>query len=92
VVAGLKPNTNYTFCGYVKGQPANIGVKEFGGTEVTATTTNTAYTFTYVKFTTGATNTTAKLCFYRWANNAGEAYGDDFTIYETPIVPNGDFE
>lgn len=92
VVSGLKPNTNYTFCGYIKGQPANIGAKEFGGAEVGASTPNTDYTFKYVKFTTGATNTTAKLDFYRWANGPGVAYGDDFTIYETPIVPNGNFE
>gem|GEM_PF-799813 len=91
VIAGLKPNTSYTFRGYVKvagfGQQANIGVKEYGGAEIKASTISTGYMPLSVTFTTGATNTSAKLCFYRFADGAGAAYGDDFELFYTRLHP-----
>ena len=99
-VTGLQPNTQYTFRGSVKsvnsGQPVNIGVKEYDGTanQVKVSTSSTVYTPLTATFTTGATNTTAKILFYRFDDGPGQAYGDDFELYYSPstVVPNGDFE
>jgi len=86
MVPGLKPNTRYIFSGYVKaaasGQGGHIGVKEYGGVEIAANTQNTGYEKLSVPFTTGATNTSAKVCFYGGPNGFGEAYGDDFKYWK----------
>jgi beta-glucanase (GH16 family) len=82
VVTGLSPNTTYKFAGYAKvavaGQHATIGVKAYGGTTVAFTVNSTSYTPGSVTFTTGATNTSATVYFYKQAS--GTVYGDDFYL------------
>ncbi|MFZ4546161.1 MAG: carbohydrate binding domain-containing protein [Bacteroidales bacterium] len=90
----VSPNTTYTLAGWGKvtaaGQSALLGVKEYGGTETTASFTGTSYTQESVTFTTGSTNTTAKIYFYV-PNAAHQAYGDAFQLYKN-IISNADFE
>lgn len=83
-VTGLKPNTKYTFRGYVLSNPGsvNIGVREFGDAQQSATSTKTTYTQLSVAFTTGANYNSAKVCFYKSGNGAGKSYGDDFELIE----------
>jgi beta-glucanase (GH16 family) len=81
-VTGLLPNTTYTFGGYGKvattGASAFIGVKNFGGSSIGASITNTTYQHASVTFTTGASNTSATVYYYK--PNSGTVYGDDFYL------------
>lgn len=81
-LTGLQPNTTYRFSGYGKvaaaGQQVLLGVKGYGGAAVDAAFNTTAYSNNSVTFTTGATQTTATLYFYK--AGTGTVYGDDFTL------------
>lgn len=81
-VTGLLPNTTYTFGGYGKvaaaGTTAIIGVKNYGGSSIGSQVSSTSYQQGSVTFTTGATNTSATVYYYK--PNAGTVYGDDFYL------------
>jgi hypothetical protein len=75
-IATVQPNTTYTLSGYVKsgtGTITYLGVKNYGGNEISQGTTATTWTPASVQFTTGASNTTAEI--YIWSQ--GQGYGDD---------------
>ncbi|WP_017257161.1 family 16 glycosylhydrolase [Pedobacter arcticus] len=82
VITGLSPNTTYTFSGYAKvaasGQSVIMGVKAYGGSAIDQIMSSTSYTQGSVTFTTGSTNTSATVYFYK--PNTGTAYGDDFSL------------
>lgn len=82
LVTGLSPNTTYKFGGYAKvstlGESVSIGVKNYGGTAVAVPITTTTYSFGSVTFTTGASNTSATLYFYKPL--PATVYGDDFYL------------
>lgn len=87
-VTGLSANTTYTLTGWAKtnSQEAWIGVKHYGGTETNVKITSPTYVQGSVRFTTGPTNTTARIYFFK--HTAGNtAYGDDFTVTPTPAEP-----
>lgn len=81
-VTGLLPNTTYTFGGYGKvtaaGTTAIIGVKNYGGTSMGSQINSTSYQHASVTFTTGASNTSATVYYYK--PNSGTVYGDDFYL------------
>jgi len=83
VVTNLQPNTTYVFEAWAKmgaaGQIVIIGVKNYGGSAVNVTVSETVYAKYQLSFTTGASDTQATLYFYKPDN--GEAYGDDFELY-----------
>ena len=83
VVSGLTPNTSYTLTGWVKTSATSVtsevGVKEFGGTETYSLSTSTSYTQLTVNFTTGASNTSAKIFCYK-VTASGYLYCDDFSL------------
>ena len=83
VVSGLISNTTYTLTGWgkvaVAGEQVWIGVKLYGGTEKYQIITSTSYTQAALTFTTGASNTSAKIYLYK-ASGSGNAYGDDFAL------------
>lgn len=83
VVTGLYPNTTYVFGGFAKvggsGQSVAIGVKNYGGSQISRTITSTSYQNGQMEFTTGPTNTSATIYFYK--PNSGTAYGDDFYMH-----------
>lgn len=93
-VIQVEPNRTYKLTGYAKtdasGEPVQIGVKNFGGTEQYAVISSTSYTAGTVTFTTGNTNTTATIYLYKPSGSVS-AYGDDFTIEASPLR-NGGFE
>ena len=83
VITGLSPNTTYTLSGWGKvanGGLVKIGVKEYGGAEIKVSITNTIYEEARIIFTTGSSNTSARIFFYQPA--AGPSWGDDFNVVE----------
>ena len=86
-VTGLKANTTYTLSGWAFKHPLAtntglyVGVKNYGGVELSTEVTETTYTKKSVTFTTGANNTTARIYFYR-NGGASNVYGDYFRIVE----------
>ncbi|WP_310560211.1 family 16 glycosylhydrolase [Flavobacterium sp.] len=61
-ITGLSPNTTYVLSGWLKSNknaPVQLGVKWYGGNELTLQTSSTTYTLLSIKFTTGSASTTA---------------------------------
>lgn len=66
-VTGLSPNTTYTYSGWVRadsGSSTSFGVKNYGGAQVTSRTSATGWTRLSDTFTTGATDTSARVFCY----------------------------
>lgn len=87
-VYGLKPNTAYTFSGWVRtsGQPIRFGVKNHGAAESFTSFTGTGNTWQRASrtFTTGSTSTTATLfAFIPDGSNVSPADVDDFLLVES---------
>ena len=83
IVHGLQPNTVYQLSGWAKanGNIVYLGVKNFGGTEVSAPiSTRASYGQTNVLFTTGSTNTTALIYAWNPACNGTPVYVDDLFL------------
>ncbi len=84
-ISGLKPNTTYTFTAWVKSSsvsnPVYIGAKNFGGTNVSVSTTSSTYTKLSVTFTTGTSSTSALIYLYQ-VSSKYYGYGDDFSLTE----------
>ncbi|SDP13893.1 Carbohydrate binding domain-containing protein [Paenibacillus sp. yr247] len=101
-ITGLQPNTNYVAGGWLRtpaGETAALGVKNFGGTEKSTSSSSSTWTFVKVSFKTGTTNTSATIYFKKTFPGAGEAYFDDAglvpdsavyqSIYEFDSFENG---
>jgi autotransporter-associated beta strand protein len=93
-IYGLLPNTTYQLSTWIRNngntQTCSLGVKDFGGTQVLATTSGTAnpnYLPYSVTFTTGATNTTALIFVWLPTYNAVPIYVDDFLLIEPLVAP-----
>ncbi len=90
VVTGLSPNTSYTLKAWLKtasaGDTVLLGVKEYGGTQITQASSNTAYTELSITLTTGASNTSAKIFCYK-SVGTGNAFCDDFTFVSGSTPP-----
>ncbi|MEC0266091.1 Ig-like domain-containing protein [Paenibacillus anseongense] len=95
VVSGLTPNTNYVVRGWIKvmdaGNTQSIGVKNYGGSQISKSIGTLEYSEGKIIFKTGAANTSANI--YSWKNtnasNDGKvAYIDDFSLalYESPTA------
>jgi hypothetical protein len=92
-ITGLTPNTAYVLEGWIKvegfGQSVRLGIDNAGGAGGGfAMSSALEYTKVSVRFTTGPTNTTAKVFFYK-PNIGSLAYGDDFSIREDPAFSSG---
>ena len=72
----------FRHCGFVKVAGPNtkvlLGVKDFGGEAVNTAVSRTEFTDVSVSFTTGATQTSAVVYFYKL--DGGEVFGDDFYL------------
>jgi hypothetical protein len=82
IVNNLTPGT-YVLTGWAKVQNAGdtvfLGIKNYGGAEVSVPITSTSYTQAAVSFTVPAGNTSGMV--YLWMNAAsGQAYGDDIDL------------
>lgn len=87
IITGLSPNTTYIYSAWVKcaaGAGMWVGVKDYGGNELYVVANGTIYEKKAIVFTTGATNTSAKVYFYRhpdpYYGNTDAAWGDDFEL------------
>jgi hypothetical protein len=99
-VNGLKPNTTYTFKGWAKvtaGDQVFIGVKNYGGDDISKIVSTANYSQATVNFTTGPNHTSAVIYILKSAG-AGTAWGDDFSLtggstyaitWNATTVPNG---
>ena len=97
-VSDLLPNTTYTWRGWLEAGSASDGVyvyaKDFGGsTQESSVYSGTSYSLVSVTFTTGASNTSAEVGFYKDVGT-GTSYGDDFELVpgSTNLISNGGFE
>ncbi len=84
IIYDLEPNTRYRFEGYVRthgGARAYLSAKDCGGPSGTTQISSGSYTLGGVDFVTGPTNTSVKICFYKYGD-VGFAYGDDFRVFK----------
>ncbi len=93
-VTGLLPNTNYRLSAWVYvegGESVRLGVKNYGGSEVTLDATNSQFTRRTLGFTTGSANTTATISFTKTTSNGSQIYVDDAGVVPTVLeaVPSG---
>ena len=84
IINNLLPNTTYTYSVWGKivnpGETLAIGVKNYGGAQLTAFFSTTGYLLQTVTFTTGSTNTSATVFFYAGPSAPSGGYADDFEL------------
>ncbi|WP_054023558.1 DUF1565 domain-containing protein [Bacillus sp. FJAT-28004] len=81
-ITGLQPNTNYVAGGWLRtpaGETAVLGVKNYGGSDVSTPSNSSTWTFVKVYFQTGAANTSATI-YFKKTSGTGEAYADDAAL------------
>jgi hypothetical protein len=83
----LFPNTRYTATAYLKaasvGDTASFTVKQYGGADLIASTTNTTYTAKSIAFTTGPGNYSARIAVYKGSvSGSGLGYGDSVRLVQ----------
>lgn len=94
IVSGLAPTNSYTFGGYGQvtssGQQVRLGAKNFDGTslQVGQSIGTTSYTAGHASFTTGATNTSAKVYVYDQTGTS-YGYGDDLYLVRDALSNPG---
>ena len=83
-ITGLQPNTTYRIQAWVKStdkSEVRVGAKSYGGSDVYARVYKDTYGEAYVLFTTGSSNTSAIVYFYK-PSSGGTGYGDDIRVLE----------
>lgn len=84
-VIAVQPNTTYTLSGFAlasaSGNQVEIGVKNYGGSQLVAAITATAWTQGTVTFTTGASTTQATVFCYHDIGT-GTASCDDLSVVQ----------
>ena len=87
-VAGLHPNTRYTLSGWLRAsdgkETAGIGVRNYGGKELVATSRSKEWTRKTVEFTTGKTNTTATVFLGKMSDGPGFVFCDNTGLPRIP--------
>ncbi|MFI6322845.1 right-handed parallel beta-helix repeat-containing protein [Nonomuraea sp. NPDC050556] len=78
-VVALKPATTYTLSGWAKGGEVLLGVKGYGGAQLTAPISGSAYSQASLTFTTGPSTTGATIFCYRHTGT-GTAFCDDLSV------------
>ncbi len=90
-VAGLRPNTKYTLSGWLRvsdgKETAGIGVRNYGGKELVATSRSKEWTRKTVEFTTGKANTTATVFLVKMSDGPGFVFCDNTGL---PKIPPAD--
>lgn len=89
----LKPNTTYVYGGYgktnVTGEAAMFGVKNYGGNQQVKVVSSTSWVKDSLVFTTGASNESATIFWYKDAG-VGSACADNFFLYEASPCQSND--
>lgn len=89
-IKGLTPNTTYVLTGWLKssnGSPVQLGVKWYGGNELTVQTTSKTYSQLSIQFTTGPASTTAFIYIYNPSGGSNLMHIDDLSLLYTPETP-----
>ncbi|MEV6007047.1 ricin-type beta-trefoil lectin domain protein [Streptomyces sp. NPDC051976] len=93
-VIALAPSTTYQLTGWAKagtaGEEVQIGVKDYGGSEVLTSVTGTSYTGADLIFRTGPSDTQATVYCYK-AGGSGLGYCDDISV-KAATMPTGVFK
>ncbi|WNQ11373.1 discoidin domain-containing protein [Paenibacillus aurantius] len=93
LITGLKPNTSYKFVAWVyneQGASVNVGVLNYGGAAIDVNTTEyTKYVRQEVTFTTGATNTSARVRIWKDNSTTLYSYADDTGLFEVTPFDSG---
>lgn len=89
-LTGLSPNTTYLLTSWLKSSNSaavQMGVKQYGGNELTAQTTSTSYIQRSLKFTTGPASTSAVIYCINPAGGSNQMTADTFSAVETTENP-----
>jgi len=89
-ITGLTPNTTYLLTGWLKSSnssPVSLGVKLYGGNELSNETTSTVYKQLTVKFTTGPSSTKATIYAYNPSSGSNTMNVDDLSLTLTNETP-----
>ncbi|MAD60286.1 MAG: hypothetical protein CMH49_02070 [Myxococcales bacterium] len=90
-VRGLRPGATYRLSGWgrsLSDEPMLIGIKEYGGEQITVTFTDTEYTNDSLSFTMGATNSEAVVFTYKHRDEQpGYADALDLSLESEPSPP-----
>lgn len=90
IITGLTPNTTYLLTGWLKSnnnKSVNLGVKKYGGNQLTSQTTSSVYTQLSVKFTTGPVSTSAIIYVFNPLNSSTTMWADDLSLTSTTETP-----
>lgn len=93
-IAGLQPNTTYIVTAYAAaaaGNQATVGVRGYGGADVTQATISQAYVPITLTFKTGKTNHSA-VVYGLQSYGAGYVWVDDVAIHKAATLLNPGFE
>ncbi len=89
-ITGLTPNTTYLLTGWLKSnnnKSVNLGVKKYGGNQLTSQTASSVYTQLSVKFTTGPVSTSAIIYVFNPLNSNTTMWADDLSLTSTTETP-----
>lgn len=89
-ITGLAPNTTYELTGWLKSNsnaPVQLGVKWYGGNELTEQTTSITYVQLSIKFTTGPASTAAVIYCINPAGGSNQMTADTFSLIQTSETP-----
>ncbi len=89
-ILNLTPNTTYLLTGWLKSSNntvVNLGVKWYGGNELTAQTTSISYSLLSLKFTTGPASTTAAIYIFNPSDGNNVMNADDLSLTQTTETP-----
>ena len=94
VVKGLSPEVTYTLSAWVRVSDENetvvLGVRQYGGDEVSVSASSTEWTRKSIDFATGPTDTEATVYLLKSTTGGGHAWGDNFTLPLRPHLSNGE--
>jgi beta-glucanase (GH16 family) len=93
-ITGLQPNTTYVLTAYATaadGNQGTVGVNGYGGPDVSAVTTGSAYAPINVTFKTGRTNHSA-VVYGLQSYGSGYVWIDDVAIHQAATIENPGFE
>ena len=89
-ISGLTPNTTYLLTGWLRSSNTavvQLGVRRYGGNELTVQTASTAYVQLSLKFTTGPGSTTAIIYCLNPAGGSNQMTADNLSLLETAETP-----
>ena len=89
-ITGLTPNTTYLLTGWLKSSQNKavcLGVKWFGGNELTATTSSSLFSQLAIKFTTGPASTSAVVYVFNPLNSNTTMWADNLSVTSTTETP-----